>query len=160
LIGRNHQLVTDQQLLLGFSRIRQLDSLTSLTSPIRSWLLIGFSRIRLSHATFSIIPRHQNDNKIECKGVVGYQNDHHHQVQANGVSSDSKVSDGLSQSVEACASGFQLPLHYPRYSKADYEKMEDWKLDMLLREYGLCFQGTPEEKRAFAMGAFLWPDQY
>lgn len=103
---------------------------------------------------------HQNDNKIECNGVVGYQNDHHHQVQVNGVSSDSKVSDGLSQSVEACASGFQLPLHYPRYLKADYEKMEDWKLDMLLREYGLCFQGTPEEKRAFAMGAFLWPDQY
>ncbi|EEF39616.1 uncharacterized protein LOC8286850 [Ricinus communis] len=55
--------------------------------------------------------------------------------------------------------GFQVPLHYPRYSKADYEKMEDWRLDMLLNEYGLCFKGTLDEKRAFAMGSFLWPDQ-
>lgn len=106
---------------------------------------------------------YQSDDKIECKGVVGYENYHQHQVQANGViksSSNSEVSNGLSQNVEACAPGFQLPLHYPRYSKADYENMEDWKLDMLLREYGLSFQGTLEDKRAFAMGAFLWPDQY
>lgn len=55
---------------------------------------------------------------------------------------------------------FQMPLHYPRYKKADYEKMEEWKLDMLLKEYGLNFKGSLEEKRKFAMGTFLWPDQF
>ncbi|KAL3821114.1 hypothetical protein ACJIZ3_007019 [Penstemon smallii] len=55
---------------------------------------------------------------------------------------------------------FQMPLHYPRYVKSDYEKMEEWKLDMLLREYGLNFNSSLEEKRRFAMGAFLWPDQF
>ncbi|KAI3890990.1 hypothetical protein MKW98_007295 [Papaver atlanticum] len=58
------------------------------------------------------------------------------------------------------SSGFQMPLHYPRYKKSDYEKMEEWKVDMLLREYGLdSFKGTLDEKREFAMGTFLWPDQ-
>ncbi|KAJ8759203.1 hypothetical protein K2173_004641 [Erythroxylum novogranatense] len=58
-------------------------------------------------------------------------------------------------------SGFQMPLHYPRYTKDDYQKMEEWKVDMLLREYGIVsFKGNLEEKRKFAMGAFLWPDQY
>ncbi|KAG8365146.1 hypothetical protein BUALT_Bualt18G0074000 [Buddleja alternifolia] len=57
--------------------------------------------------------------------------------------------------------GFQMPLHYPRYTKSDYEKMEEWKVDMLLREYGLVdFTGSLDEKRTFAMGAFLWPDQF
>ncbi|MCD7466757.1 hypothetical protein HAX54_003762 [Datura stramonium] len=56
--------------------------------------------------------------------------------------------------------GFVMPLHYPRYTKDDYEKMEEWKIDVLLREYGLDFQGTVDEKRRFAMGAFLWPDQF
>ena len=54
---------------------------------------------------------------------------------------------------------FQLPLHYPRYKKEDYERMEEWKLDLLLKEYGLACNGSLEEKRAYAMGAFLWPDQ-
>ncbi|KAJ4975844.1 hypothetical protein NE237_000950 [Protea cynaroides] len=58
-----------------------------------------------------------------------------------------------------CHTEFQMPLHYPRYKKADYDNMEEWKIDMLLTEYGLCFQGTLEEKRSFAIGAFLWPDQ-
>lgn len=57
-------------------------------------------------------------------------------------------------------SGFQMPLHYPRYKKTDYEKMEEWKVDLLLKQYGLSFEGTLDEKRAYAMGAFLWPDQY
>ncbi|RZC65872.1 hypothetical protein C5167_009564 [Papaver somniferum] len=58
------------------------------------------------------------------------------------------------------SSGFQMPLHYPRYKKSDYEKMEEWKVDVLLREYGLhSFKGTLDEKREFAMGTFLWPDQ-
>ncbi|XVF70873.1 hypothetical protein PTKIN_Ptkin11bG0197300 [Pterospermum kingtungense] len=53
-----------------------------------------------------------------------------------------------------------MPIHYPRYSKTDYETMEEWRLDMLLKEYGLSFKGpSVDEKRVFAMGAFLWPDQ-
>lgn len=60
---------------------------------------------------------------------------------------------------QCLSSGFQMPLHYPRYKKEDYEKMEDWRLDLLLREYGLSFDGSLEEKRAYAMGAFLWPSQ-
>ncbi|XP_015693905.1 uncharacterized protein LOC102710130 [Oryza brachyantha] len=56
--------------------------------------------------------------------------------------------------------GFQMPLHYPRYRKADYEAMPEWRVDCLLREYGLPVAGDVEDKRRFAMGAFLWPDQY
>ncbi|GJM90786.1 hypothetical protein PR202_ga07098 [Eleusine coracana subsp. coracana] len=53
------------------------------------------------------------------------------------------------------------PLHYPRYKKADYEAMPEWRLDCLLREYGLPdVAGGVDDKRRFAMGAFLWPDQY
>ncbi|CAN6195013.1 unnamed protein product [Urochloa humidicola] len=55
---------------------------------------------------------------------------------------------------------FQMPLHYPRYKKADYETMPEWRVDCLLREYGLPVTGDLESKRKFAMGAFLWPDQY
>lgn len=51
---------------------------------------------------------------------------------------------------------FQMPLHYPRYSRADYETMPEWKIDCLLREYGLPFTGNFDHKRNFAMGAFLW----
>ncbi|GMH25038.1 hypothetical protein Nepgr_026881 [Nepenthes gracilis] len=55
---------------------------------------------------------------------------------------------------------FQMPLHYPRYKKAEYERMEEWKVDILLRSYGLDhFEGDLDEKRRFAMGAFLWPDE-
>lgn len=57
---------------------------------------------------------------------------------------------------------FQMPLHYPRYTKEDYENMEEWRLDLLLNQYGLInFKGAIlEEKRAYAIGSFLWPDQY
>jgi len=55
--------------------------------------------------------------------------------------------------------GFQMPLHYPRYTKEDYERMEEWRVDVLLMQYGLACQGSVQEKRAYAMGAFLWPDQ-
>ncbi|OAY83406.1 hypothetical protein ACMD2_07411 [Ananas comosus] len=53
---------------------------------------------------------------------------------------------------------FQMPLHYPRYTRADYATMPEWKLDCLLREYGLPVTGDVESKRKFAMGAFLWSD--
>lgn len=51
---------------------------------------------------------------------------------------------------------FQMPLHYPRYTRADYETMPEWKLDCLLNEYGLPITGDVHHKRNFAMGAFLW----
>ena len=35
-----------------------------------------------------------------------------------------------------------MPLHYPRYTKRDYKKMEEGKLDLLLKQYGLYFDGT------------------
>ncbi|KAF3453321.1 hypothetical protein FNV43_RR03761 [Rhamnella rubrinervis] len=60
---------------------------------------------------------------------------------------------------EEYANGFQMPLHYPRHTKHDYHNMADSKLDMLLKEYGLAFKGSLEEKRAYAIGAFLWPQQ-
>ncbi|XP_021740677.1 uncharacterized protein LOC110706973 [Chenopodium quinoa] len=65
------------------------------------------------------------------------------------------------QAKETGVSTFQMPLHYPRYKKADYENMEEWKVDMLLNQYGLGHhvKGSLDTKRKFAMGAFLWPDQ-
>ncbi|KAK9094331.1 hypothetical protein Scep_025800 [Stephania cephalantha] len=52
---------------------------------------------------------------------------------------------------------FEMPLHYPRYTKEDYENMPEWKLDCLLAQYGLPVTGDLQHKRKFAMGAFLWP---
>ncbi|KAH7546918.1 uncharacterized protein LOC107407377 [Ziziphus jujuba] len=65
----------------------------------------------------------------------------------------------IRNSKEEYPNGFQLPLHYPRYTKLDYEKKGEWKLDMLLKTYGLSFVGSLEKKRAYAIGTFLWPDQ-
>lgn len=53
-------------------------------------------------------------------------------------------------------STFQMPLHYPKYTKVDYDNMPEWKLDRLLEEYGLPVLGTLPEKRQYAMGVFLW----
>uniref|UniRef100_A0A7N0UN30 DUF7722 domain-containing protein n=1 Tax=Kalanchoe fedtschenkoi TaxID=63787 RepID=A0A7N0UN30_KALFE len=58
------------------------------------------------------------------------------------------------------SSGFQMPLHYPRFNKSDYEKMDEVRLRLLLAEYGLRFDDWGlDEVRAYAIGAFLWPDQ-
>ncbi|RCV23578.1 hypothetical protein SEVIR_5G016400v4 [Setaria viridis] len=51
---------------------------------------------------------------------------------------------------------FQMPLHYPRYTREEYEAMPEWQLDRLLSEYGLPATGTLHHKRTFAIGAFLW----
>ena len=51
---------------------------------------------------------------------------------------------------------FQMPLHYPRYTKADYEKMPEWKLECLFAEYGLSVSGDLSYKRDYAIGAFTW----
>ncbi|OVA17787.1 hypothetical protein BVC80_1835g174 [Macleaya cordata] len=65
---------------------------------------------------------------------------------------ENKKKNGVSSSY------FQMPLHYPRYSRKDYEDMPEWKLDRLLMEYGLPAMGDLAYKREYAMGAFLWPD--
>lgn len=64
--------------------------------------------------------------------------------------------------VKASSSGFKMPLHYPKYTKEDYEKMEEWRLNLLLSDYGLLvFHDTAlPEKRVFAIETFLWPNQY
>lgn len=51
---------------------------------------------------------------------------------------------------------FQMPLHYPKYSKADYDSMPEWKLDRLLEEYGLPVMGSLRDKKQYAIGVFLW----
>ncbi|KAJ0049532.1 hypothetical protein Pint_15033 [Pistacia integerrima] len=58
-----------------------------------------------------------------------------------------------------CSTCFQMPLHYPRYKKKDYENMPEWKLDCLFKEYGLPIVGDVNQKRKFAMGAFVWPSE-
>ncbi|KAF8019659.1 hypothetical protein BT93_G0369 [Corymbia citriodora subsp. variegata] len=78
----------------------------------------------------------------------------HDQAQRSGKASGK---DGREE--PATAAMFRMPLHYPRYTRADYEKMEEWRLDVLLRQYGMDCQGSLDEKRAFAIGAFLWTDQ-
>lgn len=64
--------------------------------------------------------------------------------------------NGKHHSRELCGH-FQMPLHYPRFTRADYESMPEWKLECLLKEYGLPVTGNVEQNRKFAMGAFLWP---
>lgn len=64
--------------------------------------------------------------------------------------------NGHQHSRERCGH-FQMPLHYPRFTRADYESMPEWKLECVLKEYGLPVTGNVEQKRKFAMGAFLWP---
>jgi hypothetical protein len=57
---------------------------------------------------------------------------------------------------ERCYEHFQMPLHYPRYTREEYKNMPEWKLDCLLIQYGLPINGNIEEKRHFAIGAFCW----
>ncbi|XP_030514085.1 uncharacterized protein LOC115727911 [Rhodamnia argentea] len=87
----------------------------------------------------------------------------HHASAVSGMSPacrDAAKSLKKTSGAKEATLGFQMPLHYPRYKKVDYESMEEWRLDMLLRQYGLSFNGNLDEKRAYAMGAFLWPGQY
>ncbi|KAI3974864.1 hypothetical protein MKX01_004975 [Papaver californicum] len=55
---------------------------------------------------------------------------------------------------------FQMPLHYPRYKKSDYESMPEYQLDCLFIQYGLPVHGDLEYKRNYAIATFLWPTQY
>ncbi|EEF38143.1 hypothetical protein RCOM_1481440 [Ricinus communis] len=53
---------------------------------------------------------------------------------------------------------FKMPLHFPRYTKEQYEEMSEEKLDLLLQEYGLFVNhGDLDYKKQFAINAFLWP---
>lgn len=52
---------------------------------------------------------------------------------------------------------FQVPLHYPRYTREDYESMSEELLDRLFEAYGLSAAGqTLEAKRNTAIRTFLW----
>ncbi|KAE8689658.1 hypothetical protein F3Y22_tig00110933pilonHSYRG00244 [Hibiscus syriacus] len=96
--------------------------------------------------------------------VLGYQNEPNNLRHCKSSKVSSNCDPTSSRKVKQYPdSGFQMPLHYPRYTKSNYEKMEEWKVDLLLREYGLNLDGSLsslDEKRAYAMGAFLWPDQH
>ncbi|CAH8387898.1 unnamed protein product [Eruca vesicaria subsp. sativa] len=65
--------------------------------------------------------------------------------------------DQLDNREVASWSSFQMPLHYPRFTKEDYEAMSEEELDRLLKLYGLTTDhGDLSCKKQFAMGAFLW----
>lgn len=71
----------------------------------------------------------------------------------DGIGKKNKSSSGSSR-VISC---FKMPLHYPRYTKKEYQEMPENVVDNLLAEYGLSVNGDLAYKRKFAMGAFLWP---
>ena len=52
-----------------------------------------------------------------------------------------------------------MSLHYPRFTKAEYEVMPEWRVDLLLQEYGLPVRGSLQDKRKYAINAFLFPAQ-
>ncbi|XP_024529596.1 uncharacterized protein LOC9658584 [Selaginella moellendorffii] len=56
---------------------------------------------------------------------------------------------------------FQMPVHYPRFTRQQYATMPEWQIDRLLEEYGLPAHdmGGVEDKRQYAIGAFLWKEQ-
>ncbi|OMO69581.1 hypothetical protein CCACVL1_19401 [Corchorus capsularis] len=62
----------------------------------------------------------------------------------------------LEMNAKSC---FRMPLHYPLFTKEDYDNMPLWRLDQLFAEYGLknIVGGDLNYKRKFAMAAFLWP---
>uniref|UniRef100_A0A5B7BQI9 DUF7722 domain-containing protein n=1 Tax=Davidia involucrata TaxID=16924 RepID=A0A5B7BQI9_DAVIN len=113
----------------------------------------------LVHSAYAIVLGHPKDTKVQGNKIVGYPNEEPAQQAVKGLKFSNEGLPQVETSMQMYSSGFQMPLHYPRYKKADYEKMEEWKVDMLIKEYGLSFKGTLHEKRACAMGAFLWPDQ-
>lgn len=85
--------------------------------------------------------------------------DHSPPSDCNGSYGEKNEDELVNKGVNGGCS-FQMPLHYPRYVKSDYEKMGEWQVNALLRQYGLHFNGSLDDKRNYAMGAFLWPDQF
>lgn len=64
--------------------------------------------------------------------------------------------NGSGQQAKDCRGHFQMPVHYPRYSRPEYESMPEWKVNCLLAQYGLPVSGDVNQRRKFAIGAFLW----
>eukprot|EP01018_Ginkgo_biloba_P004351 Gb_24388 [translate_table: standard] len=79
--------------------------------------------------------------------------------QLHSQSTETKYRSAASDEEKKIPYAFQMPLHYPRYTKSDYEVMSESKLDRLLQEYGLPVMGDLSQKRKYAMGAFLWPEE-
>ncbi|CAO2833159.1 unnamed protein product [Amaranthus hypochondriacus] len=87
---------------------------------------------------------------------------HNQKTQNQKETSESKKKKKNDDEAAKKMEDFRMPLHYPKYSKEDYLNMEEWRLDLLLIQYGLLdhVNGTLHYKRDFAMGAFLWPHQF
>ncbi|XWS51754.1 hypothetical protein CRYUN_Cryun11dG0010400 [Craigia yunnanensis] len=114
----------------------------------------------LLSSAFTQVFGHTDGGNLHTKAVAACPNERLIHGNLKGCKEIDGGVASIKISKEDYPNGFQMPIHYPRYSKADYEKMEEWRVDMLLKEYGFSFKGsTVDEKRAFAMGAFLWPDQ-
>ncbi|KAK4835375.1 hypothetical protein QYF36_008961 [Acer negundo] len=77
-----------------------------------------------------------------------------------GPSAIDNIMENNKKSASGAISFFKMPLHYPRYTKKDYQDMPEWKVDKLLSEYGLSASEDLAYKRKFAMGAFLWRDDH
>lgn len=111
---------------------------------------------------------YQSGSDHEVVSYTGSGGGGDHQVKNSKVSPNNSIKGTTTTSTVSykesniIQSDFQMPLHYPRYTKADYETMEEWKLDLLLNQYGIpnINIGSLDDKRAFAMGTFLWPHQY
>lgn len=72
------------------------------------------------------------------------------------ASSSSNERDQLTRGA-ASWSSFQMPVHYPSFTKEEYEAMSEEELDRLLKLYGLPTDlGDLSCKKQFAVGAFLW----
>lgn len=50
-------------------------------------------------------------------------------------------------------------INYIPQTKHDYDNMAEWELGSLVYIHGLPVAGTLEQKREFAMRAFIWPHQ-
>ncbi|KAF8084913.1 hypothetical protein N665_0693s0006 [Sinapis alba] len=88
-------------------------------------------------------------------------------LQTNNTNSDAVVKKPLASSSRndrdrlnrevASWSSFQMPVHYPSFTKEEYEVMSEEEVDRLLKLYGLPTNlGDLSCKKQFAMGAFLW----
>ncbi|KAI3955994.1 hypothetical protein MKW92_033483 [Papaver armeniacum] len=97
---------------------------------------------------------HISNNNSEL--MMKLQDDH---VHGNKKQQQHAYGDMFIEKKNKCGY-FQMPLHYPRYKKSDYESMDEWKLDCLFIQYGLPVHGDLEFKRNYAIGTFLWPTQY
>ncbi|KAG8645025.1 hypothetical protein MANES_10G025700v8 [Manihot esculenta] len=81
---------------------------------------------------------------------------------SEGPAENKKRAKMMSRSQEFSGSKtFKIPLHYPRYTKKQYEHMAEWKLDLLLQDYGLPIDhGDLAYKRELAISTFIWPEYH